>query len=92
MGSVVKNPFANEGDMGLILDLGNNKIKSYLFYFDNAALSRAIYEMTSEINIQGYLYNPEHSLQMWVVWMIVSVSNNNRTIMAVSLLTYNFII
>lgn len=50
--------------MGLILDLGNNKIKSYLFSFDNAALSREIYEMTLEINIQGYLYNPENSLQM----------------------------
>ena len=50
MGSVIKNSLAIEEDMGLILDLGFNKIKSYFFFFDNAVLSRARYEMTSEIN------------------------------------------
>lgn len=31
MGSVIKNSLANEEDMGLILDLGNNK--KLLFFF-----------------------------------------------------------
>ena len=33
MGSVIKNSLANEEDMGLIFDLGFNKIKSYFFFF-----------------------------------------------------------
>lgn len=48
--------------------------------------------MVSEINIVGYLYNPEHSLQVLIVWVMVIGSKNNNTIIADPLFIYNFII